>query len=198
MTDTINDDFLKSKLSVFVSSTNDTVQVKNKIGNFEVVASMEDIGQSKKEKIVFLFSGDENPAPISKAVKNTLAFLDQKNKPFFLMVEGAKIDSYSHSNNIGGVIDASIAFDQVSAEALKFADITENTLIIITTNHETGGLPLPQGNLKTSEIEGDFTTDDHTGIMVLVFSYGPKSDIFRGVYENNVLFIKMVNALNVK
>jgi len=197
MAEAINDDFLKSKLSVFVSSSDAASQGKNNIGSFQMQASMEEIGNSKKEKIGFLFSGITSPASLSNAVKNVLNYLDKKSKPFFLMVEGAKIDSNGHSNTIGGVIDESIAFDKAITEALKFADSDKNTLIIITADHETGGLTLPQGNIAISEIEGDFTTDDHTGIMVPVFAYGPRSNEFQGIYENNILFEKIINALGV-
>jgi len=197
MTDAIRADFLKSKLSVFVSSSDSGFEGRNKIGDFDMQTVIEEIGKSNKEKIGFLFPKKTNPAPISKAVQNVLKFMDQKNKPFFLMVEGAKIDSYGHANNVGGIINESIAFDQAIAEALKFADRNENTLVIVTADHETGGLTLPQGNMVTNEIEGDFTTDDHTGIMVPVFAYGPTSHEFQGVYGNNMLFGKILNALGV-
>jgi alkaline phosphatase len=197
MTEEIKEDFLKSKLSVFVSAADDQYEGKNKIGTFQMQASLEEIGQSKKGNIGFLFSESANPTPLASAVKNVLTYLDNKNKPFFLMVEGAKIDSYGHANNIGGIIAESIAFDQAIAETLKFADTNKNTLVIVTADHETGGLTLPQGNVATSEIEGDFTTDDHTGIMVPVFAYGPRCYEFQGVYENNMLFGKILNALGV-
>ena len=137
------------------------------------------------------------PLPISIALKNGLSFLKRKNKPFFLMVEGAKIDSYGHANIIAGVISEGIEFDRAISEALKFADDNENTLVLITADHETGGLTLPQGNLRSNEIEGDFTTDDHTGTMIPIFAYGPRSNMFQGVYENNLLFSKIVRALEI-
>jgi alkaline phosphatase len=197
MTEEIKNDFLKSKLAVFVSAGENSEE-KNSIGDFEMLGYLDEIADSKKEKIGFLFPKDEYPAQLSKAVSNVLTLLDNKNKPFFLMVEGAKIDSYGHANDIGGVISEGIAFDKAISEALRFADTHQNTLVIVTADHETGGLTLPQGNLSTNEIEGDFTTDDHTGVMVPIFAYGPKSDIFQGVYENNELYAKLVQVLDVK
>ena len=111
------------------------------------------------------------------------------------MVEGANIDSYGHMNDIGGVINESIAFDKAVSEALKFADTHENTLVIITADHETGGLTLPQGNVSKNEIEADFTTDDHTGIFVPIFAYGPRSNYFQGVYGNNEVFRKILTSV---
>lgn len=197
MTEEIRDDLFKSHLSVFISSTDAAFEGKARLGEFEMQTSLQQVGRSKKEKIGFLFTKDAATAPLSEAVKNVLVFLDQKRKPFFLMVEGAKIDSNGHANNIGGILKESIAFDQAITEALQFADKNKNTLVIISADHETGGLTLPQGNLGKSEIEGDFTTDDHTGVMVPVFAYGPRSTSFQGVYGNNDLFEKMLRALKI-
>lgn len=201
MTEAIKADLLKSKLSVIVSKT-DEVSISGKsTGDFEMMNTIPEISSSKKEKIGFLFpanpAGDKSPAPLSEALKNVLTFIENKNKPFFLMVEGAKIDSYGHENEIGGVIREGIAFDKAITEALKFADTHKNTLVIITADHETGGLTIPQGKALANEIEGDFTTHDHTGMMVPVFAYGPHSNNFQGVYENNLLFTKMLEVLEV-
>ena len=113
------------------------------------------------------------------------------------MTEGAKIDSYSHENDITGVINESISFDKAITEALKFADADKNTLVIITADHETGGLTIPQGNILKHEIEADFTTHDHTGVMVPVFAYGPMSQEFQGIYENNEIFHKIIKILDL-
>lgn len=196
MTEEIKNDFLKSKLSVFVSAAGNSEE-KNSIGDFEMLRSLDEISENKKEKIGFLFSADKSSSALSNAVKNVLTFFEEKSKPFFLMVEGAKIDSYGHANDIGGIIDESIAFDQAVTAALKFADTNKNTLVIITADHETGGLTLPQGNITKNEIEGDFTTDDHTGIMVPIFAYGPRSNAFQGVYENTEVFKKILYAMEL-
>jgi len=62
-------------------------------------------------------------------------------------------------------------------------------------DHETGGLTLPHGHIESNEIEAEFTTYDHTGVMVPVFAYGPKSHVFQRVYENTLLFDKMLQVL---
>lgn len=197
MIEEIKNDFKRSKLSIFVSAAGNSEE-ENNIGDFEVVGSLDEINENNKDKIGFLFTKDDQTTTLSMAVKNVLTFLKNKNKPFFLMAEGAKIDSYGHSNDIAGVINESIAFDRAITEALKFADAEQNTLVIVTADHETGGLTLPQGNITKNEIEGDFTTDDHTGIMVPIFAYGPRSNVFQGIYENNELFIRILSALDIQ
>ena len=198
MTEGIKADLFKSKLSVIVSKAEEIPNGEGIQRNFKMLNTIPEIAASKKEKIGFLFptnaAGDKRSAPLSEALKNVLTFIEKRNSPFFLMVEGAKIDSYGHENEIDGVIREGIAFDKAITEALKFADAHKNTLVIITADHETGGLTIPQGRTTTNEIEGDFTTHDHTGMMVPVFAYGPQSNNFQGVYENNLLFSKMLEV----
>lgn len=196
----IMEDLSKSKLSLFIASENSNNNVITAIGSFSILSELNQVGNSKMDKIGFFMSrnalADNNK--LAKATGSALQFLDYKNKPFFLLVEGAKIDSYGHANDIGGIISEGIGFDKAIAEALKFADQNSGTLVIVTADHETGGLTIPQGNFKKNEIEGDFTTDDHTGIMVPIFAYGPQSDEFQGVYENTEVFHKILKVLKLQ
>lgn len=79
---------------------------------------------------------------------------------------------------------------------MRFADADGQTLVIVTADHETGGLTLLDGNLKTGYVDGQFSTNDHTGVMVPVFAYGPHSLDFRGVYENTDIFARIMAILN--
>lgn len=203
MSEEILGDLSKSPLSLFISKGGLTDLKKDAIRDFSMVPSFEEVGKSKKDRIGFTLSEDTTSTiskndVLAKATKNALQFLKSKNKPFFLMVEGAKIDSYGHENDIGGVISEGIDFDKAITEVLKFTDANPGTLVIITADHETGGLTIPQGNLEKNEIEGDFTTHDHTGMLVPIFAYGPRSIEFRGVYENNEVFHKILKVLQVQ
>ncbi|SDD69306.1 alkaline phosphatase [Pricia antarctica] len=201
MSEGIMDDFAKSPLTLFISTENPNNRHENSTGDFSMLSAVDEVGKSKKDKIGFLMpgkiaSGGNNE--LAKATDNALRFFENTHKPFFLMVEGAKIDSYGHENDIGGIISEGIGFDKAITEALKFADQNSNTLVIITADHETGGLTLPQGNLERNEIEGDFTTHDHTALMVPIFAYGPQSNQFQGVYENSEVFHKILKVLKVQ
>ena len=81
------------------------------------------------------------------------------------------------------------------SKALKFAKADGNTLIIVTSDHETGGLSLSGGNLKKSRVKADFSTGGHSGSMVPVFSYGPNSELFSGIYDNTSIFDKMLKTI---
>ncbi|GLB52553.1 hypothetical protein NBRC110019_15930 [Neptunitalea chrysea] len=124
-------------------------------------------------------------------VKKVLETLETQDKPYFMMIEGAKIDSNGHTNNVKGIVDEMLDFDQTIAEVLKVADANKNTLVIITADHETSGFGIMQGT-DNGGFKGGFLTHDHTAVMVPLFAYGPQAAIFRGVYENTEIFKKIV------
>ena len=211
MTQEIASDLAKSPLNLFIGGgkKNFTGFEKDETLNliqagFKLTGSLDELAKSSSEKVGFFASEDDLPKVMNgrqgylrDATKASLQFLESKNKPFFLMVEGAFIDSGGHINDSQTVIEEGIDFDQAIAEALRFADQNGRTLVIITADHETGGITLPQGNLNDRRVELEFTTEDHTAIMVPIFAYGPQSDLFRGIYENSDVFKKINEALNL-
>lgn len=205
-TDGIAKDLLKSKLSLFVGGGESGFDIADFQGNnFSILKDVGQLGASKKDKIGLFIAKNDVPSflegrgnILAQATKNGLQFLNAKKRPFFLMVEAAQIDSYGHRNEVGGIVTEGIDFDVAIAEAIKFADTSGNTLVVITADHETSGFTMPQGNMEMGMVEGDFTTDDHTGTMVPIFAYGPHSQEFQGVYENNEVFHKILKVLNIK
>lgn len=116
-------------------------------------------------------------------------------KGFFLMEEGAQIDYGGHANSVPYLTAEMLDFDRLVGEALRFADSNGETLVIVTADHETGGLSLLDGDIKKGYVDGAFSTSDHTAVMVPVFAYGPHSMDFRGVYENTELFDRIMRVI---
>ncbi|MEI6079541.1 MAG: alkaline phosphatase [bacterium] len=90
------------------------------------------------------FTIDQTSADItlSDITKKGIELLDNP-KGFFVMIEGGKIDWAAHVNDAASDIKDVEAFDKAIAEALKFYEKhPEETLIVVTADHETGGLSL--------------------------------------------------------
>ena len=198
----IAEDLLTSKLTFFASGGKSKISPKHQ---FSVVNQPEEIGENKAEKLAYFMSDNGVPQVLkgrdnllSNVVENGLTFLKNKKNPFFMMIEAAQIDSGGHSNNVGTIVTEGIDFDRAITKAIQFADDNPGTLVVITADHETGGFSIPHGDMKTSTIEGDFTTDDHSATLIPVFSYGSGSENFTGVYENNEIFHKILKALKLK
>ncbi|WP_235290786.1 alkaline phosphatase [Portibacter lacus] len=120
-----------------------------------------------------------------------------KGNGFFLMIEGSQIDWAGHANNFPYLISEMLEYDQVIKRALDFAEKDGNTLVILTADHETGGLAIGNGSTH-DEIIPAWTSDYHTGTMIPVFAYGPGSESFAGIYENTAIYDKMMAALQLK
>ncbi len=128
------------------------------------------------------------------AVDKSLNFLPNHDTGgFFLMIEGSQIDWGGHANNIDWVISEWKEFDGVIGQVLDWAEQDGETLVVITADHETGGLAI-QPDSKMDSISAAFTSDYHTGTMIPVFAYGPGSEAFGGIYENTAIYDKMREA----
>jgi alkaline phosphatase len=135
---------------------------------------------------------------LKSSLLKTIALLDANKKGFFIMAEGAQVDHGGHANDLPFVVTEQHDFDRLVGEAIRFADQDGETLVIVTADHETGGLSLLDGSYQKGSIRGNFSTDDHTNIMVPVFAYGPGSQNFIGVYPNTSIFNKIIAAYKLK
>lgn len=201
----IKKDLLQSKLSLFAGGGNPGTSDAFLASGFALLDEVSQLGSSRKDKVGLILGKKNVPGVLggrgnllAETTQNALAFLRAKSKPFFLMVESSQIDSNGHYNHTGGIVAEGIDFDRAITAALKFADASGNTLVVVAADHETSGFSLPHGLPNGETIEGDFTTDDHTASMVPLFAYGPKSDHFSGVYENTEVFQKLLHVLGIK
>ncbi|HBC78778.1 MAG TPA: alkaline phosphatase [Bacteroidales bacterium] len=138
--------------------------------------------------------GDQLPVTTGVA----LDILDDHKKGFFLMIEGSEIDGGGHSNDIAYTVEEMLDFDRAVGKALEFAAKDGKTLVVVTADHETGGLTLVDGDLSTGKITGRYSTTGHTGLMVPVFAYGPGAEVFGGIDENTSFFNKFIRLLKLK
>ena len=146
---------------------------------------------SEKGKVLCLddrmgaYATEETLSFLADITKASIEKLSQYSKKgVFLMVEGAKIDYAGHSDCFPASVIEQLGFDLAVAEALKFADSNGETLVVVTADHETGGLTLLDGDLETGHVLAVYNSDDHTPTVVPVFAYGPGSREFIGTYLN--------------
>ena len=114
------------------------------------------------------------------------------------MVEGSQIDWAGHDNNAPQVVKEVLDFDQTVGCAIDFAKKDGNTLVIITADHETGGMTILDGKFGSDEMKTVFTTKNHSGVPVPVFAYGPGAENFTGFMENISFKAKIEKLLKLK
>ncbi|MDX9931769.1 MAG: alkaline phosphatase [Bacteroidales bacterium] len=134
-------------------------------------------------------------AEMSLAALNTLS---TDPDGFILMIEGGAIDWADHDNNMPRMIEEYMYFyntvDSVQ-RWLKEKGLLEETLIIVTNDHECGYLwgpgcagstfSLPQNNGKGSLPTFKYYSDNHSNTLVPFFAKGPSSEIFYALADEN-------------
>ena len=131
---------------------------------------------------------------LPRAVKTALKSLDSAENGFFLMVEGSQIDFACHANDSTWMMDEMLDFDYAVKVALDYAKEKGNTLVVVTADHETGGLTLPDPNGKYTNVVFDYSSRSHTCLPVMVYAYGPGAEQFTGWMQNTALKAKILNA----
>ena len=124
---------------------------------------------------------------------------------FFLMIESSQIDWEGHNKNYSGIVKEVKELDKVIGSILDCAEQDGETLVILTADHETGGLALSPPYLNRrwdyKQVQGSFfdgtqhsRVAPHTATLVPVLAFGPNVYYFSGIYPNTDIFHKMIKS----
>jgi alkaline phosphatase len=145
----------------------------------------------RAERVAGLFHPEHPPAAAERApdlaalTEKAIEVLSQAPTGYFLMVEGSQIDWAGHGNDAGGIIAETLDFDDAVGVGLDAAQVDGDTLVVITSDHETGGFAIHNGDRHAKKVdETGFTSGGHTATMVPIFAYGPGAGAFGGVLDN--------------
>ena len=171
---------------------------------YEITYSLEEMKRSSSNKLVTFFC-ENYYGPVApgrdpvlvEGTKKALDILTKNPKGFALMIEGSQIDWACH-NNDAAYMEAEMAdFEKMLKVVLDFAERDGNTLVVVTADHETGGLVLTGGNIDKGTNECKYITDGHSGVMVPVFAFGPGAESFSGIQNNIELLPKVFKAMGI-
>ncbi len=212
MTNEIAADYLNSNIDVFIGGGKDDFENrkdKRNLSNelrkkgYNIVYTISDLENNNSLKVGALLANNhlanqpERGNQLYQCTKAALNTLSKNQKGFFLMIEGSQIDWEGHKNNEDGIIKEVLDFDKVVKLCLDYAKMDKHTLIVVTADHETGGLSLIS-NLTTNKITYNFSTKKHSASPAPVFSYGPGATLFAGFQENTSFFNKFKSLYRIK
>lgn len=212
----IAEDFLKTEIEYFVGGGKKFFDRREKDernlieeleeNGYVVKDHLHDFKTYKEElfeydKFVY-FSADNSPLTVEQgrdylldASVSGVKFLDAKaENGFFIMIEGSQIDWGGHANNTNWILTEFQDFSNTIEAVLDWAETDGETLVLVTADHETGGFTIQPGSTMDSLVTA-FTTMKHSGDFIPVFAYGPGSEYFSGLYENNRIYHKMRKAM---
>jgi Alkaline phosphatase len=160
-----------------------------------IVETPEEFLKTDKTPVFGLIAENGYPGVIERdsdylvdAMNHSLDLFSDSKKGFFLMVEGSHIDHACHANNAEQLVFEMEEFDKAVNAAFDYADAHKGTLVIVTADHETGGVYLPAGDKDyhkgNTGVQTRFGWSGHTAIPVVVYAYGASSWKFSGVLDN--------------
>jgi alkaline phosphatase len=133
---------------------------------------------------------------LSRLTQTAIHILSKNRNGFVLMVEGSQIDWAAHNHDQQRLISELIDFDDAVGAGIDFAQNNRRTLIVVTADHEAGGLAVHGGSIQNRQVDSTaFTTTGHTAAMVPLFAYGPGSTRFSGIQDNAVVGQVLIKLL---
>lgn len=170
---------------------------------YQTPRSWEELARVKSGKVFCVTDTVDTPLPaergdlLARASLKAIELLNQNPNGFFLMIEGSQLDDYGHFNDLDLLMQEVHDFDRTIGKVFEWAAQDGETLVVVTADHETGGLTLVDGNLAEGKIVGKFSTGGHSGVMVPVYAFGPGHENFTGIFENTDIFWKIKKLLNL-
>lgn len=165
---------------------------------YHVSRTLDDLFAYEKNSRIFAVPYDKDtPLPdergdlLARASMKGISLMNQNKNGFFMMIEGSQLDDYGHFNQLDLLMKETLDFDKTIGEVMKWAAKDGETLVVVTADHETGGLTLVNGNKDEGRVECCFSTKDHSGAMVPVYAFGPGAENFTGIFENTDVFKKI-------
>lgn len=157
---------------------------------------------------------NERSVSLEAMTEKAVDVLSRNEKGFFLVVEEEAVDEQAHANNGAMTIEAVQLMDQAVAVAKQFAEQRNDTLVITTADHETGGMAIEDTGMRDEtgtppstedgpfdvadsqfQFTVDWTTTGHTNVDVPLTAMGPGSERLTGYYENTFVHQVMREAL---
>lgn len=173
-----------------------------KARGYKMAFNTVDLSLLKGRKICGLLTS-ANPGPAAErgnmltlSALKAIETLNKNDNGFCLMIEGSQIDWACHNNDSAYLCGEMADFENMLRAVLDFAKRDGETLVIVTADHETGGLTLLNGNIQQHLSTPTWKTSSHSGVMVPVFSYGPGSEHFAGIQQNTDFYNKILYLLH--
>lgn len=206
---TVCEGFVTSQAQVIIGGGRDlfspqgdsTLLLQLQAEGYALPSSFEELALIDTGRVFALMAEHDLPEPaergdyLLRATQEAMRIMGDKG--YFIMTEASQIDDYGHANDLEGTLAEMEDLENTMAGLIQWAHSDPANLLIVTSDHETGGLTLVGGSLSTGHAEGRFSTGGHSGCLVPVYAYGHAAHHFTGVYHNAQLQQRIVQVMGL-
>lgn len=143
-------------------------------------------------------SSDGHGPHLTVTTRFLLDTLGRRETGFLALIESEITDGTGHKNDISGVVEAVREFDEAVALTVRWAEERGDTLVLVTADHDTGGLGIVDGDFDDGIAEVRWASEFHTGQWVPLFAFGPGSEYFSGVIDNTDIGVLIAKLLRIE
>ena len=90
----------------------------------------------------------------------------------------------AHGTNQELSVRGTLQVDWAVKQAVEFARKNRDTLVLVTADHETGGLSAIMSRSAGNRLTIHYATTSHTAAPVHLYAFGPGASLFSGVIDN--------------
>jgi alkaline phosphatase len=166
---------------------------------WSVARNAEELAAARGDRLLGLFDFDlgaiaaDRPT-LAEMTAKALDVLARRPR-FFAMIEQEGIDTRSHANTLASMITALSALDQAVAATTAAAQRDGGILVLVTADHETGGLSFFDAG--PGRLEASWAARQHSGVPVPLFAYGPGAGRFTGLHDNTEISRLIAEVLGI-
>ena len=135
--------------------------------------------------------------PLTDTADYALGVLNNNPSGFFLLLECEETDEGAHVNDLDRVVAGMAELDLATRRVLEFARTNGDTLVIVTADHDTGGVAILDGPFDEATATVGWVSDNHIGSWVPLFAFGPGAARFSGVMDNTDIGLRIADLLGL-
>lgn len=168
---------------------------------YGIAGDLESLQKAAPGRVLGLFpAGNISPKRGESLLPRLAAWaitrLAQNPQGYLLLIETEETDNGGHQNELDQVVRGVVALDGALRETLAVAEKHGKTLVVLTADHETGGLALLGGGAG-QPLRYTWATDDHNAEPVPLLAYGPGAEHFAGIRDNTEVATGLRLALDL-
>ncbi len=145
----------------------------------------------------YVFDGLGDLPTLPDMTAKALQLLENTPAGFFLMVEGGRIDHAAHANDLARNVPETLAFAEAVQVAVDWAAGRDDTLILVTADHETGGLQVIADNGAGQLPEVTWSSGGHTDQLVPAYAWGVNAHLVTGQIDNTSIHGILLSEVSV-